>query len=302
MLVHHLCNSTRLYPYFEDTGNKYKNLQIGGFIISTKNNTVEYFTRFPNIYIRGDIKKQFGVSRKFYITYILIDRYRSVEDFSWITLRKILNFYGYKTTKNKPKAVKEILDVLEYMINNKMIEVKQDLDSIGYDTGIEIEIIPENFDHPNKFTKITSSQIDTIMMADSSINKENLLIAFLYINSYIGFRKNENEEKGIENIDIDTSSTMAPLAFWKSVQSMAKDLAMSRQTITNCIDYLTTSTDTNKPLLIKHETGYIPQDDNKPPKQAPNIYVLNKEGYEKEIQWALNKMMEIYKVDHFIKK
>lgn len=299
MLVHHLCNLTRFHPYFEDTGKTNTKFKIGGFIISTKNNTVEYFTRFPNIYIRGDIKKQFGVSRKFYITYILIDRYRSVEDFSWITLRKILNFYGYKTTKNKPKAVKEILDVLEYMINNKMIEVKQDLDSIGYDTGIEIQIIPENFDHPNKFTKITSSQIDTIMMADSSINKENLLIAFLYINSYIGFRKNENE---IENINIDTSSTGNPLAFWKSIQSMAKDLAMSRQTITDCIDYLTTSTDTNEPLLIKHETGYIPQEDNKPPKQAPNIYVLNKEGYEKEIQWALNKMMEIYKVDHFIKR
>ena len=266
---------------------------------NVKQTNQEYFTRMPTKYIRGNIKKQFGVSRKFYITYILIDRYRSIEDFSWITIRKVLNFYGYKTTSRKPKAFKEILDVLEYMINNKMIEVKQDLDSVGYDTGIEIQIIPEYFDHPNKFTKITSSQIDTIMMADSSINKENLLIAFLYINSYIGFRKNENE---IENINIDDSSTGNPLAFWKSIQSMAKDLAMSRQTITDCIDYLTTSTDTNEPLLIKYETGYIPHDDNKPPKQAPNIYVLNKEGYEKEIQWALNKMMEIYKVDHFIKK
>lgn len=266
---------------------------------NVKHTKQEYFTRMPTKYIRGNIRKQFGVSRKFYITYILIDRYRSIEDFSWITIRKVLNFYGYKTTSRKPKAFKEILDVLEYMINNRMIEIKQDLDSIGYDTGIEIQIIPENFDHPNKFTKITSSQIDTIMMADSSINKENLLIAFLYINSYIGFRKNENE---IENINIDGSSTGNPLAFWKSIQSMTKDLAMSRQTITDCIDYLTSPTDTSEPLLIKHETGYIPQDDNKPPKQAPNIYVLNKEGYEKEIQWALNKMMEIYKVNHFIKK
>lgn len=266
---------------------------------NAKQTKQEYFTRMPTKYIRENIKEQFGVSRKFYITYILIDRYRSIEDFSWITIRKILNFYGYKTTSRKPKAFKEILDVLEYMINNKMIEVKQDLDSIGYDTGIEIQIIPENFDHPNKFTKITSSQIDTIMMADSSINKENLLIAFLYINSYIGFRKSDNE---IENIESDPSSYNNPLAFWKSIQSMAKDLAMSRQTITDCIDYLTMATNTNKPLLIKHETGYIPQEKNKPPKQAPNIYVLNKEGYEKEIQWALNKMMEIYKVDHFIKK
>ena len=267
----------------------------GGTIIDTQSKT-EYFTRFPNKYIQGNIQKQFGVSRKFYITYILIDRYRSIEDFSWITIRKVLNFYGYKTTRHKPKAFREILDVLEYMINNKMIEVQQDLDSIGYDTGIEIKIIAENFDHPKRFTKITSTQIDTIMMSDSSINKENLLMAFLYINSYIGCRGEYSE-----NIHNRTPQEY-PEAFWKSIQKMSEDLSMSKKTIGDCINYLTTSTDNNDSLLIKHETGYIPQDDNKPPKQAPNIYVLNKGGYEKEIQWALNKMMEIYKVDHFIKK
>ena len=267
----------------------------GEIIIDTQSKT-EYFTRFPNKYIQGNIQKQFGVSRKFYITYILIDRYRSIEDFSWITIRKVLNFYGYKTTRHKPKAFKEILDVLEYMVNNKMIEVQQDLDSIGYDTGIEIKIISENFDHPKKFTKITSTQIDTIMMSDSSINKENLLMAFLYINSYIGCRGEHSE-----NINSRTPQEY-PEAFWRSIQKMSQDLSMSKKTIGDCIDYLSTSTDGNDSLLIKHETGYIPQDDNKPPKQAPNIYVLNKEGYEKEIQWALNKMMEIYKVDHFIKR
>ena len=110
------------------------------------NHQPEYFTKFPNAYIQNNIKAKFGVSRKFYITYILIDRYRSYEDYSWITIRKVLEFYGYKTTSRKPKAFKEILDVLEYMINNKMIYIKQDLDSINYDTGIEIKIIKENFD------------------------------------------------------------------------------------------------------------------------------------------------------------
>ena len=90
----------------------------------------EYFTCFPNDYIQGNIKTKYGISRKFYITYILIDRYRSYEDYSWITIRKVMEFYGYKTTKHKPKAFHEILDVLEYMINNKMIEVKQSLDSV----------------------------------------------------------------------------------------------------------------------------------------------------------------------------
>ena len=175
----------------------------------------EYFTRFPNDYIQGNIKTKYGVSRKFYITYILIDKYRSYEDYSWITLRKVLNFYGYKTHKRRPKAVQEILDVLEYIINNKMIEVQQDLDSITYDTGIEIKIIPENFDAVDKFSKITSSIGD------------------------------------------------------------------------------------KEPLLIKKEVGSVQPDPKKPPQNVPNIYVLNKEGYEQEIEWAITKMLEIYHVDSF---
>ena len=129
----------------------------------------EYFTRFPNEYIQGNIKTKFGVSRKFYITYILIDKYRSYEDYSWITIRKVLDFYGYKTHRNKPKAFKEILDVLEYMINNQMIEVKQDLDSLSYDTGIEIKIIPKNFDSTEKFAKLTSSQFDKYLNPTGSV-------------------------------------------------------------------------------------------------------------------------------------
>ena len=184
------------------------------------NTKSEYFTRFPNDYVQGNIKTKYGISRKFYITYILIDRYRSYEDFSWITIRKILEFYGYKTTKRKPKAFHDILDVLEYMINNKMIEVKQDLDSIGYDTGIEIKIIPEN-------------------------------------------------------------------------------LSMSKDTLNQCLSYLTSNVDDKQPLLIKKEVGSIQPDPSQPPQNTPNIYVLNKEGYEQEIEWAIYKMLQIYNVESF---
>ena len=252
----------------------------------------EYFTRFPNDYIQRNIKKTFGVSRKFYITYILIDKYRSYEDYSWITIRKVLEFYGYKTTSRKPKAFKEILDVLEYMINNKMIEVQQDLDSLSYDTGIEIKIIPENFDFP-KFAKLTSSQLNTIMMADSSLNKENILMAFLYINSYIGCRNKTIEETDIKN------KCNNPEAFWRSINRMSEDLSMSKDTINQCIQYLTTSSDDRPALLIKKEVGSIQPDKNKPPQNIPNIYVLNKEGYEQEIKWAMNKLKEVYKVNTF---
>lgn len=253
----------------------------------------EYFTRVPNKYVQCNIKKEIGISRKFYITYILIDKYRSYEDYSWITIRKVLNFYGYKTTKNKPKAVKEILDVLEYMINNQMIEVKQDLDSISYDTGIEIKIIPENFDSSEKFGKLTSSQLDTIMMADSSLNRENILVAFLYINSYIGCRPRQKDGSEYENAKDN------PEAFFRSINNMATELSMSKYTINQCIEYLTKSSDHIPALLIKREVGSVQPDKSKPPQNVPNIYVLNKEGYKQEIEWALNKMLELYKVEEF---
>lgn len=256
-------------------------------------NKKEYFTRFPNEYIQGNIKTKFGVSRKFYIIYILIDKYRSYEDYSWITIRKVLNFYGYKTHKRKPKAVSEILDVLEYMINNKMIKIEQDLDAVSYDTAVEIKIIPENFDYPEKFGKITSSQYDVIMMADSSISKESILMAFLYINSYIGCRKRNDDGSNMSN------AKDYPEAFWRSIENMAKELSMSKDTINKCLDYLTVPSDGIPALLVKEEVGSIQKDVNKPPQNVPNIYVLNKEGYEQEIKWALSKMLEVYGVEEF---
>lgn len=260
--------------------------------MSTKKKPEKY-TKVPNRYIQGNINTKYGISRKFYITYILIDKYRSYEDYSWITIRKILDFYGYKTTKHKPKAVYEILDVLEFMINNKMIEIKQDLDSLSYDTGIEIKIIPENFDNAKHFAKLTSSQFNAIMMADSSLNKENILVAFLYILSYIGCRKRKEDGSEYDNAKDN------PEAFFQSIKHMSKELSMSKDTINQCINYLTAPPNTAPPLLIKREVGSVQPDKSKPPKNAPNIYVLNKKGYQQEIEWALNKMLEVYEVKEF---
>lgn len=202
-----------------------------------------------------------------------------------------MDFYGYKTHRNKPKAFKEVLDVLEYMINNKMIEVKQDLDSLNYDTGIEIKIISENFDNAKHFAKFTSSQFDNIMMADSSLNKENILVAFLYILSYIGCRKRKDDGSDYE------SAKDNPEAFFKSIKHMSEELSMSKDTINQCMEYLTKSTDERDALLIKREVGSVQPDKSKPPQNIPNIYVLNKEGYEQEIKWAIDKIIQLYGTD-----
>lgn len=262
----------------------------------------DYFIRIPNHFIQTDIQKTYRLNRIFYIIWILIDRHRSLENKSYITIGEITDRCEYKRTTRRPKIVQEIIKCLFFLETNNYIELDFfDIYSVPYDRCITLKIITQNFDTANKFTKIYNSEIDSILCSDYSprekkvhINRENILTVYLYIKSYIGTRKKEYK--------CDDSSVIYPLAFWKSTLQMTKDLAMSRQTITDCLSYLTSTSNEYDPLLVKHETGYIPQEDNKPPKQAPNIYVLNKEGYEKEIQWALNKMMEIYKVDHFIKR
>lgn len=261
-----------------------------------ENKHKEYFTRVPNSFIQVDIKKKYHLHRIFYLIYILIDKHRSYEDQSYIVISEIFNLCKYKQTKHKPKIFFEIIKCLLFLHESNMINITSDFDihGIGYNECIQMDIIPENFDATDKFSKITSSQLDFIMMSESSINKENILMAFLYINSYIFIRpKNKNNEEIIN----DPKSN--PEAFFRSMESMAKELAISKDTLNQCIQCLTSSSENQKPLLIKREVGSIQPDPKKPPQNVPNIYVLNKEGYEQEIEWAILKMLEIYNVDSF---
>lgn len=261
-----------------------------------ENKHKEYFTRVPNSFIQVDIKKKYHLHRIFYLIYILIDKHRSYEDQSYIVISEIFNLCKYKQTKHKPKIFFEIIKCLLFLHESNMINITSDFDihSVGYNECIQMDIIPENFDATDKFSKITSSQLDFIMMNESSINKENILVAFLYINSYIFIRpKNKNNEETISN------PKSKPEAFFRSMESMAKELAISKDTLNQCIQCLTSSSENQKPLLIKREVGSIQPDPKKPPQNVPNIYVLNKEGYEQEIEWAILKMLEVYNVDSF---
>lgn len=261
-----------------------------------ENKHKEYFARVPNSFIQVDIKKKYHLHRIFYLIYILTDKHRSYEDQSYIVISEIFNLCKYKQTKHKPKIFFEIIKCLLFLHESNMINITSDFDihSVGYNECIQMDIIPENFDATDKFSKITSSQLDFIMMSESSINKENILMAFLYINSYIFIRpKNKNNEETISN------PKSKPEAFFRSMESMAKELAISKDTLNQCIQCLTSSSENQKPLLIKREVGSIQPDPKKPPQNVPNIYVLNKEGYEQEIEWAILKMLEVYNVDSF---
>ena len=139
------------------------------------------FTKFPSEYIKCNISEKYNLSKKFYIIYILISKYRTCENYSWITISEIFSFYGYKEGRNKPKAFYEIIDILRYMISRGMITVYTDLNKVSYDTGIKIRINQDYFDQDSHYAIITSDQLDYIQAAEISTSRENILHVFLYV-------------------------------------------------------------------------------------------------------------------------
>lgn len=256
-------------------------------------NNVDYFTRIPNEFIQKNLSAEYGLNRIFLIIYIFIDRNRTYEDLSHISIGDILRRCGYKITRRKPKLFYEIIKCLLFLKENCFIDTSFNLYSIGYDDLIQIKIISKNFDAQSNFTKLYGKDLDTILNSESTLNKENILVAFLYINSYIGCRKRNEDGSEKEN------AKEYPEAFFKSIKHMSEELAMSKDTINQCIEYLTTSSETHNALLIKREVGSVQPDKTKPPQNIPNIYVLNKKGYELEIKWALQKITQLYDTDEF---
>ena len=246
----------------------------------------------PNIFIQTKLKKDFGLNKIFIPTYIEINRRRSREDISYFSIGYIVSQCGHKISKNKTKLFYEVIKSLLFLKDNNFIDCDFDPYSVSYNDCIRIKIIKENFDCKEKFTKIYHKDVDYIMAAETSLNRESILIVYAYIISYIGCRKNNDGSILSGN----------PEAFWKSINNMSKDLAMSKDTISQCIDFLTTTPSNSKDaLLIKYVVGSTKQED-KPPQNVPNIYVLNKEGYENEIALALQKMKDIYDVEEFNKQ
>ena len=87
-----------------------------------------------------------------------------------------------------------------------------------------------------------------------------------------------------------------PEAFWKSVDSMSKELSMSKDTINQCITCFTSAVADKPPILIKINAEDVKTYIGKIPQNIPNVYVLNKKGYEQEVKWAIQKMLQIYNI------
>ena len=191
----------------------------------------------------------------------------------------MLHSYGYSISTRKTSVFSDAIAVLRVMVENEMIEIASDLSKVKADTGIEIKTNNLVFDTSKNFTIVTIEQFKTILSLNTKVNKENILLVYLYVKSYIISRKP----------DIPNPFDY-PEAFYKSTDKIVKDLGMSKSTVNKCLQILTSG---EHPLLIKKEMGFSHSEKDKSAKKLPNIYVLNKSGYETEIAWAKEKLLNI---------
>lgn len=210
--------------------------------------------------------------------YLFIDRNKTRENHSWITIRKILNYYGYKNTEKKSKQFADVINALEILIDNEMISLNQSLEDISLDTGIEIIIISENFYQKENWSIVYDDVLDSIMSFKSTVGKDTLLLSFLYVNSFINIRNTQQQKKFPHDY---------PEAFWGDSRLMAKNLSMSRGTIYKCLNALV-----NVGVLVK---GKFEREEYDGLKNPPTIYVLNKDGHKKEIEWVKQKIKKYQK-------
>ena len=241
----------------------------------------DFFAKIPNCFIKVNLQAKHNLHRVFLVLYAEIIRHRTIENVSRISIGSILNQCDYKWTKNRPKVFYEIIKGLCFLRENNYIDFDIEPYLISPDMLLELRIITQNFDVYGNFTKLYYNDLEKIFNAQIKPTKESILTVYLYICSYIGCRPRNPD--GTETLP---NPQDFPEAFFRSIKHMSKDLGMSKDTIYKCLDFLVKSKNNRDGLLIKREINNVSFEDG----QAPNIYVLNQNGYEQEIQWAIQKV------------
>lgn len=272
-------NNSNTLP--ESQNLDFKNLNLPNHKYTYK---YDCFLMVPNFLIRHDIKETLNVNRILLMVYLFIYRRRTYEDVAFFTIRQLLDFCGYKTTRHKPKMFYEVVRCLLFLKWNNMVDVDFDPSDVSYDQVLEAMVIEENFIPASDFTRLYIADFDSIMEIECTVSKEIVLSVYLYICSFIG-NYTHNMCSSVIQSDNDN-----PNSFWKSITAISKDLSLSKTTITQCLDILTTEHGNNKSLLVKRETGNIYIGESLQLQRTPNIYVLNKYGHEKEIELTIKKL------------
>ena len=249
-----------------------------------KNNSEHrYFLKIKNIFVKDNLTS-IGLDRIFLSVYVNICRNMNQEGRSMINIADILKQCGYKLNGHKPLAFYHILRSICFLIDSEFIELENpdlDFETIAYKTIIHIKVINNSFMDLDDYTILYYDDYDNIMSRKSSVKKESLLAVYLYVCSNIVRRRRDMPEEEFKD---------SPSAFWKSLDTTARSLGMSKTTVVQCLNILCSKENDHEPLLVMENFGSVIKKNSDIKKKVinriPNVYVLNQPGYEKEFEYA----------------
>lgn len=261
-------------------------------------NLKQFFVCYPSKYLNCDIREVYHLNRKFYIIYALINSNRTIFGHSYLTVSKVMECYGVDKKTVLPKIgrkfFQEVVDVVSYLETEGYIKLLDPLPEKRspslYDYCIQCRLLPKFLKHEEEFTKVSLNQIKIIWSAKKPYNRETIFTVFLYMLYYINFRFSRN------NTESYAVRVKMPNAFFRSIENFASDLNNSKDTILQCIEFLTSS-EGHKPLLIKDVVNNRIKGEHVRIGGTPNIYVLNETGYEQEIQYTRNYLSNALKAN-----
>lgn len=220
------------------------------------------------------------------MTIIYLDRKRSIEDNVGFSLYDLVIQSGYQINRTKTGAILPFRQQIQFLVDNNMIQFNTPISNFKGNNFASIKIL-DDFDSVEDYTIITADEIDTLLQSKTKIEKANLFAIYLYMKSYI-FQRNLTDI-GEEFADAPSK----PSAFFKSIDSIMQDTGISKETINRCIkEYI------HLRLFKCKQTGSYKTSNDKE-KNAPNIYVLDNDKAEQEIEWAVEKLKQMYNVDTF---
>ena len=241
----------------------------------SRETSIGYFYRVP---------KDYSDCREIMVKFCL-DRHRTMEGETYVSLQQICQDCNHSTDRHKGNFLDFVKKTLSSLVERGLITqcCGTPLDKAGVKELLGF-VLSDEFSPCSNYISLSANAFDKIVKIKTSIKREVLLNAYLYVKSFIyDYQPNSND-------------TYTPYGFYGNLLLACDELGYTRKTIDACMDLFVSCG-----IFKCHLTGSYKKA-NGTVANAPNIYVLNDENADKNIRLLLEKMQTQYKVDEFMQQ
>ena len=233
------------------------------------------FMKIPNDLIDQVSDRKIAATQ--YILNVLVDIYRnmSYNGRSYVHQRTIRDSFGIAKSGDY-RIMDDTIQALSALHKKGYIDFVDKLDGYRYNKFIRVQAT-ENLLDCKDYTRLEYYELDTLMESDYNVKRENIVRVFLYLKRNFYHRD-----------PFDTDSKV-PNACIKCQKDIVWDTGLCRQTVIKCVNCLS-GMNGDYPLIIVAKSRRIGKSI-----REQNIYVLNRPGYEHEIELAQDMLEEMSK-------